>query len=295
MNTMRTIALTSAATALLAATSYGDITYSLPGLAEVKNTSGGNSSETASLGEHWKYVITGYTWKINAGDPVNGFIDGEGYYTDAEGNRSPVSTTITASLNGQTLTRGFEKFETDRITTSVDSSTTSEKLNGNKYEVTYTANGTITSVGGTVDFEAEGIDFVEVALDDVNLTVSESGSMIASAGSYIQFTGVAIKDTPNATGKLYPIRDGEQTTADSYYLTEVGKTPTIYWEIALNGESVNYTPQPDEITGEWEYILTTIEKNNNGHGNNIDGVDVSNPGKSKKHFYDPSGLIDDER
>lgn len=292
---MRTIALTSAASALLAATSFADITYSLPGLSEVRTISGANASDTTSLGEHWNYVITGYTWKINAGDPVNGFIDGEGYYTDAAGDRSSVSTSITASLNGRTLTQGFESFSSDRITTDFDTTYTSEKLNGNKYEVTYTANGTITSVGGSVDFESEGIDFVEVSLDDVDFTISESGSMIASAGSYIQFTGVAIKDTPNATGKIFPISDGETTTADSYYLTEVGKTPTIYWEIALNGEAVDYTPQPNDITGEWEYTLTTIEKNNNGHGNNIDGVDVSNPGKSKKHFYDPSGSIDDEK
>ena len=33
---------------------------------------------------------------------------------------------------------------------------------------------------------------------------------------------------------------------------------------------------------------------NNGHGNNYDSVDVSNPGKSKKHQNDESGDVDDE-
>ncbi len=39
-------------------------------------------------------------------------------------------------------------------------------------------------------------------------------------------------------------------------------------------------------------------KSNNGHGNNIDGVDVSNPGKGKggpNGRIDPSGTVDDER
>lgn len=40
-------------------------------------------------------------------------------------------------------------------------------------------------------------------------------------------------------------------------------------------------------------LMTCMPKNNNGHGNNIDGVDSSNPGNSKQ--VDPSGTIDDER
>lgn len=42
-------------------------------------------------------------------------------------------------------------------------------------------------------------------------------------------------------------------------------------------------------------VLTSIDycKNNNGHGNNIDGVDVSNPGKSKDG-EDSDTTIDDE-
>jgi hypothetical protein len=39
-------------------------------------------------------------------------------------------------------------------------------------------------------------------------------------------------------------------------------------------------------------------KSNNGHGNNIDGVDVSNPGKGAggpNGKVDPSGTVDDEK
>lgn len=40
-------------------------------------------------------------------------------------------------------------------------------------------------------------------------------------------------------------------------------------------------------------LMTCKPKGNNGHGNNIDGVDSSNPGNSKP--VDPSGTVDDER
>ena len=36
-------------------------------------------------------------------------------------------------------------------------------------------------------------------------------------------------------------------------------------------------------------------KKNNGHGNNVDGVDCSNPGKSKKHDLDTDPSVDDEK
>lgn len=46
------------------------------------------------------------------------------------------------------------------------------------------------------------------------------------------------------------------------------------------------------------FTVQFITKNNNGHGNNVDGVDVSNPGKGKggpNGEADPSGDIDDEQ
>jgi hypothetical protein len=48
-----------------------------------------------------------------------------------------------------------------------------------------------------------------------------------------------------------------------------------------------------------QVLLVTFSKKhpNNGHGNNLDGVDSSNPGKGKggpNGAVDPSGGIDDE-
>lgn len=41
-------------------------------------------------------------------------------------------------------------------------------------------------------------------------------------------------------------------------------------------------------------VYAKAAKNNNGHGNNIDGVDSSNTGNSPNAEYDPSGSVDDE-
>ena len=45
-------------------------------------------------------------------------------------------------------------------------------------------------------------------------------------------------------------------------------------------------------------LMTCAPKGNNGHGNNIDGVDSSNPGNGHggpNGQVDPSGTVDDER
>jgi hypothetical protein len=63
--------------------------------------------------------------------------------------------------------------------------------------------------------------------------------------------------------------------------------------------------QPDSNTNSPFYnlqdmvlLMTCAPKGNNGHGNNIDGVDSSNPGQGKggpNGQIDPSGTVDDER
>lgn len=290
---MRTIALTTAATALIAATSYGDVTYSLPGLTEVKSLSGDNTSATTDLGFHWKYVITGYKWKVSAGAPNSGSVDNEGYYLSSNGQRVTLKSELTASINGKTITTGNEYLESAKISDNVTSTDpVVSDAHGNKLEVTTTYSGDTITSSGSVTFSKD--QYIEISLENIALTVSHSGSMNAGDGTYIQFSGVAIKDTPTATGKVYPVKEGEATSKENYFLASIGTTPTIHWEIALDGEPVDFSPNPEEIQDTWKYTETEIVKNNNGHGNNEDGVDSSNPGKSKKHNYDPSGDVDDE-
>ena len=58
--------------------------------------------------------------------------------------------------------------------------------------------------------------------------------------------------------------------------------------------TATYGETPEEFTGKHEGKFNHGgKKGNNGHGNNIDGVDSSNPGKAP--FTDPSGDYDDEK
>ncbi len=55
------------------------------------------------------------------------------------------------------------------------------------------------------------------------------------------------------------------------------------------------TPEPTATTPPVDIVVTATPKNNNGHGNNIDGVDSSNPGKGKQHKADTDPTVDDEK
>jgi hypothetical protein len=87
---------------------------------------------------------------------------------------------------------------------------------------------------------------------------------------------------------LKPYLDSAGTLAigpkDVIYLIELGQTNTA---------SSGFDLQDIVLLATYDYC-----KNNNGHGNNIDGVDVSNPGQGgggPNGEEDPSGTIDDEK
>jgi hypothetical protein len=84
------------------------------------------------------------------------------------------------------------------------------------------------------------------------------------------------------------------------YLTEDGS------KIVLGPKEMIYlyeleSGDPDSDCYDHQDIAITVQfitKNNNGHGNNVDGVDVSNPGKGNggpNGEIDPSGEVDDEQ
>lgn len=64
----------------------------------------------------------------------------------------------------------------------------------------------------------------------------------------------------------------------------------VMMELTQNDANIN---SPCYNLQDLVLLMTCKPKGNNGHGNNIDGVDSSNPGNSRQH--DPSGTIDDER
>ena len=66
-------------------------------------------------------------------------------------------------------------------------------------------------------------------------------------------------------------------------------------EVEVEVEEEDVPVDEDDIVVVEEEVVTVEEKikSNNGHGNNVDGVDCSNPGKKKVKDSDPS--VDDEK
>jgi len=85
------------------------------------------------------------------------------------------------------------------------------------------------------------------------------------------------------------VRQGAMKLYDPGHST-FGQPPVTDSPVVDNNK--NDTEEEQDVTQD-----TTVGKNNNGHGNNLDGVDCSNPGQGKggpNGFVDPSGSIDDE-
>lgn len=119
----------------------------------------------------------------------------------------------------------------------------------------------------------------------VNLKVEYIPEKPNTIGSLSAPNYAAETSLPSLDWKI--VRQGVMQYYDPGHST-IGK-PAVTDSSVVNNNNVN--PNPD-VTEE-----TTVGKNNNGHGNNIDGVDVSNPGQGKggpNGMIDPSGAVDDE-
>lgn len=119
----------------------------------------------------------------------------------------------------------------------------------------------------------------------VNLKVEYIPEKPNTIGSLSAPAYAAETSLPSLDWKI--VRQGAMQLYDPGH-SLMGK-PAVTDSSVVNNNNVN--PNPD-VTQE-----TTVGKNNNGHGNNIDGVDVSNPGQGKggpNGMIDPSGAVDDE-
>ena len=304
---MKYTALTSAATALLVANSYGDISYSMPALNDVGSASGTQIEKNVSVGNHWQYKITGYTWQLAASNPASGTLDSDGYYLDTDGEKVSRSAELGLSVNGQTIASGH--------------TLTTNRIAGEDGKIIFT--------GGTVTLSEP----IVLTNEQIGFVVRQQTEMSGDSGSYIQLAGVAIKSAPEPSGeiKAYNLR---QTDAENYYLAAYDTVPTIAWKITKEGNTGS-TPDASVSTGTWSYTdlasdgtdsgtdsgsgdsitpgdtdssvvnVDPIEadadilapnngknKTNNGHGNNIDGIDSSNPGKSAAKWEEKFGIVD---
>ncbi|MFC4993070.1 hypothetical protein [Rubritalea tangerina] len=300
---MKYIALTSSVVACMIAQSYGDVSYSMPGLNDVGSVSGSQINKNVSVGTHWQYKITGYKWQLSAGSPLEGSVDKDGYFRNNSGAKVSRTTKMGLSINGKTIVD--ESWSTDRIANE---------------------EGGYATTGGTETLEEP----IVISNQQVGFTITQDTEMSGDSGTYIQLIGVAIKQSPTPSGSISPF-DLTETDAENYYIASVGDVPTINWRITKEGDT-GTTPEIQVDSGSWSYtdlgagpdepgegdvitpgdtdssggatdpieedtecVSKNCDKNktNNGHGNNADGIDVSNPGKSAQKWQDKWGITDD--
>ena len=139
-------------------------------------------------------------------------------------------------------------------------------------------------------------------------------------GTTINFGGRYVKDgawTPFYTGKnpnfqIVALKDGDKIPT-SYDLLQSGKMAEYVKPYVNADGTVKVGPMSLLVMAEYGgsdrshasfdyqdavFLVNFSPKNNNGHGNNIDGVDSSNPGQGSggpNGGVDPSGDVDDER
>lgn len=124
-------------------------------------------------------------------------------------------------------------------------------------------------------------------------------SVIYGAGAGSTSLGELTEDfinlvTFNNTAADDPATSDTSGVIESSATTETTQTTTIT-ETTETSEATDSSGGTTTTTTTTKY---TKVKNNNGHGNNVDGVDVSNPGQGgggPNGAVDPSGTVDDEK
>ncbi len=121
-------------------------------------------------------------------------------------------------------------------------------------------------------------------------------------------TWLTYRSTETLTSNVITLINGETPPStvtkkvESYlapFLTNSGTVKLGPMEVLVLYELNETTTSKPGFTNQDLVVLVTFSrpKNNNGHGNNLDGVDVSNPGQGgggPNGGIDPSGIVDDE-
>ncbi len=277
---MKYIALTSAATALLVANSYGDITFAAPGMESASSVTGTDIKHSEALGLFYEYEITGLEWQLSAGTPTGSdtIIKGNGDFHQGDTSRE---STLTVTIAGRTI-----------LGPGGDAST-----------ATLTATSIYDKSSGTVTLSEPFV----VKAADINLLIEQTSEMTGDGSSYVAIKGVCLKNPPvpvgdlevsatvreGATPQCYWVirREGVYGTAPSFSVTNASWSPGSSGSGSGGSSSSGSTDGSTEVGGT-DAPNAAVNKTNNGHGNNIDGVDVSNPGKSAEKWA-ARGIIDE--
>lgn len=105
---------------------------------------------------------------------------------------------------------------------------------------------------------------------------------MVGGNDHVRLIGEAVVAPPRPTGSL-----------DVPDLVASGASPTLHWTITKSPSSEVVVAEIPLATNK-DGAGADEGKTNHGHGNNTDGVDSSNPGKSADKWHDASGQHDDE-
>ncbi len=259
-NNMKTITClsTCALLALSSTTSHADLTFTAPGMTAPYATTQLSIHRHKNIGHYWKYIITGYNYRLYAGVPDGGQVKGSALRYKTGSNDFPGLTTVSAKINGQSILGAS-------LRTSL-----------------------ITGTSGLISHTFSSPIIIEDS--DIDAGFNYNTNMVGG-NDYITIYGSALTSPPVPIGTLI---------APSY--VRDGGKPTLQWFITKSlSNDVFEVSIPNET--QIESSNSGSGQSNNGHGNNDDGIDVSNPGKSAAKWslrgyydtdYNGDGTVEDD-
>lgn len=284
MKTKTTI-ITLAAIASGVATSQADLTLSAPGTSPITGTGLNYGPAYHSVkneeGENYKqYRITGYSYSLVAGRlwytaSNKGFGTAKavkGLLIDHNGTPVPGSISVQTSVRSS----GVNAWVMDEL-----------RFTARHKDDTKTGSHTLTT---------------PIVIDDSNIELSfRYVTDMLTTGNSIAIHGEAINLMPIPTGSLNLAKNTAIVDLD---LADSGYFPPLNWQISKLTNQSNDGGASTPGTGTGGGTDTTesssdsedaanigLAKSNNGHGNNLDGIDVSNPGKSAAKWAE-KGMFD---
>ena len=105
MNT-KTYISAGALLVMSATVAHSDLTFTAPAMDSPHVNTQLSKSWSSNLGNYWKYIITGYEYRIYAGVPNGGKVSGSTLRYKTGNATFPGLTQMTASINGQTMVSG---------------------------------------------------------------------------------------------------------------------------------------------------------------------------------------------
>ncbi|SHK27061.1 hypothetical protein SAMN02745181_3538 [Rubritalea squalenifaciens DSM 18772] len=282
---MKTVITTLGAAGLLTAASHADLTLAAPGMETAESYQGASIQESIALGNFYEYKVTGYSWLLVAGKPYDGKIH-------------PSSGQLVTSTGNDQYT---------------GQSTAQASILGTKSGSKWVVSSASLTAYNIEDDASESVLFDSPIIfknEDVSVSCSETTNMESDVESYIIVHGVSMKEPPVPTGDLQVnglVREGYHTSInwilkrEGIEGTEPSVNTGVWTDDSTPGETSAKPPgqekkETDPTSTDSSNTGEDSTKNNNGHGNNIDGVDSSNPAQQSKNKWDDSDPnVDDEK